>query len=1332
VRGEWRFAVTDDPALRVRDCLLRYAAEQDDRVILDPAVLAAAREVYEQVKQGAREPFDDPRLRASPLWILGQFHLLRYAVLPEEECLAALQEAAECFLPLYAHDPGLVPALVVPILRQRAGQETAGVLDEAADEAISRLQACTARGDSVGIRAALGELRAVLGATPDPGPRRTRLLCEMAAALGARYEAGGDEADLDAALKLITEAAESAPGRYRYRTAAIRCSLLAERYRLRGDDADIVHAFAAARRALRELTYGDAERGELLWALSTAREMRFARSGGPHHLNAAIACLREAGGILPAAQRPQLAARLGGLLIDRFAADGGPWEISGGLSGVADSVSFIDPASPQRADVLWHLAVECQRRYDESGRLDYLDATIDCIGRTLDPALDGHPGRAAFHSAMGVALTSRFDRSADIEDLNSSVKHGYQATGMPVHDASVRPSMLQGLASALRKRAELRNSETDLDEAIAIGRRALDEAVRLGVSDALILAELAAATATRYLFDGDTNNLAMSCELGYAALGKMPRDHPSWPTLLGNLGHCLRDRFRATGDQRFLDEAIALTRQTAEASGAGSVGRVLQLHNLALALRNRYELRLTVGDLDEAIACWREADQDGPAGNLHHGDVLMGLAGGLLRRHERPKNKPGPPGTADLNAAIDCTRRALGSSSLPAASRAVALSHLAGMLHIRFGLNGDPADLDAAVATSRQALAEVPPGFPAKSDLVLNHIQILPKDDAQDIDQALDLGRSVGQELPGDDPRQARYLTTIAGLHYQRFQHTRQAGDLDAAIAAWRTAARIVTAPAHIRAAAARSWGRVLAAQGGPGVWPEALEALTLAVELQPLIVWRGMDRISQEEALATRPMIASDAAACAIAAGRPETAVELLEQGRTLLWGQWLGTRDALSELRGTAPDLAERLSACRAQLDRAADGTGLMTAELLGLRAIPPNRPQQAAGQLEQAARIWEETLAEVRALPGYESFLLPRSFSQLQAAASQGPVCIINVSAIRCDVLAVCQDGVRVIALPDLTIGDVGRHAGGHIDALHRVPSNDPRLQDAVNAMLEWLWEAVAGPVLDALERDGIPVTRIWWCPTGPLSLLPVHAAGHHRDRAQRSTVIGRVVSSYAPSLSMLIHARRPVKPSGQASRMLAVGMPDPPAYTAGIAALPSAAREIDTITSLLGSGCQVRVGDQATREEILRQLPLHSWAHFACHGGQDIDRPALGALHLYDAPLRVTEIGALDTDNAEFAYLSACETAMGGLFLFDEAINVATAFHYAGYRHVIATFWAIRDDTAAQIAERVYARLTASGTLDCAEAATALHAAVRTLAEQYPDSPHAWAAYVHLGP
>jgi CHAT domain-containing protein len=45
----------------------------------------------------------------------------------------------------------------------------------------------------------------------------------------------------------------------------------------------------------------------------------------------------------------------------------------------------------------------------------------------------------------------------------------------------------------------------------------------------------------------------------------------------------------------------------------------------------------------------------------------------------------------------------------------------------------------------------------------------------------------------------------------------------------------------------------------------------------------------------------------------------------------------------------------------------------------------------------------------------------------------------------------------------------------------------------------------------------------------------------------------------------------------------------------------------------------------------------------------------------------------------------------VYILDEAITLAAALHYAGWRHVIATLWSVSDIAAAEVAEDVYSQL-----------------------------------------
>jgi CHAT domain-containing protein len=416
---------------------------------------------------------------------------------------------------------------------------------------------------------------------------------------------------------------------------------------------------------------------------------------------------------------------------------------------------------------------------------------------------------------------------------------------------------------------------------------------------------------------------------------------------------------------------------------------------------------------------------------------------------------------------------------------------------------------------------------------------------------------------------------------------------------------------------------------------------------------------------------------------------------------------------------------------------------------------------------AREWEQLVDDVRKLDGFEDFLKPPRLEILLAAAANGPVVIVNVSQWRCDAFLVRTSGVETKELPGLTQETVVANTNRYLRVLHdvdaaarslylagqRIENGDHTLAATVQytdskqawqhataerdttmaAVLQWLWDEIADPVLDALGFRDTPGPdqswpRVWWCPTGLLTLLPLHAAGHHDDKAAtRRTVLDRVISSYTPTLRALLEAQRPVDYQPEDERILVVSLPNTPDQVP----LADVARERDLLTSLSPHQHTLLEGKDAQSVVVREELPRHRWAHFSCHGGQNLADPSQGGLLLHDRMLSITDISAGE-HKGEFAFLSACMTAVGGINLPDEAITLAAALHYTGYRQVIGTLWTVYDRTAADVAELVYTELTSTGRFEPAGAAQALHMAIRYLRDVKQLPPSAWTPFTHTGP
>jgi hypothetical protein len=486
-----------------------------------------------------------------------------------------------------------------------------------------------------------------------------------------------------------------------------------------------------------------------------------------------------------------------------------------------------------------------------------------------------------------------------------------------------------------------------------------------------------------------------------------------------------------------------------------------------------------------------------------------------------------------------------------------------------------------------------------------------------------------------------------------------------------------------------------------------------------------------------------------------------LAEQGRSVLWTQILRLRTEPERLTAVRPDLARRLGEIRDLLDR--PGTWSFA------RRVPAGRTV-IAGALDERRRLareWDKVVAEVRALDGFEHFAAAVPFDHLRSAVDGGPVVVVGAGerggyAV---VLGAASTAVRLVSLYGLTHEVAERRAGQFLTLVRDAPVEeavgggpadgvgtpalDPEaVRQGLGEVLGWLWTAAAEPILRAIgilspvdrpdrpgseEPDGPQgLQRVWWCPIGPLALLPLHAAGLYEAGAPAgSAVADMVISSYTPTISALLRARRHRPPAP--SSHLMVCLPQTP----GLPPLPAARREADAVARRLPPSCrQTRLSrSEATAAAVRTHLPECSWVHLACHAHPDPEHPGNTAFLLWDwarQPLTVADLVGVTPADPDLAFLSACGTSATPPTLADESVTLAATMQVIGFRHVIATLWPGNDVVGARLAELVYAGMSDGERLDGDRAAAALHAAVATVRRRHPRDPALWATWVHFGP
>ncbi|OAX44469.1 hypothetical protein K503DRAFT_764886 [Rhizopogon vinicolor AM-OR11-026] len=391
---------------------------------------------------------------------------------------------------------------------------------------------------------------------------------------------------------------------------------------------------------------------------------------------------------------------------------------------------------------------------------------------------------------------------------------------------------------------------------------------------------------------------------------------------------------------------------------------------------------------------------------------------------------------------------------------------------------------------------------------------------------------------------------------------------------------------------------------------------------------------------------------------------------------------------------------------------------------------------GSTEDTAQIRKLTvqrdnvISRIRMLPGYSRFLLPPLFSDLQKAAEGGPVIIVNASQYSCDALIIlsAQDPVHLrldISRAEVSewsteLQSITKDAGSSDDCLER---------NKIVGILRELWQHIIAPIVKALKGLIRPHSRIWWCPTAEFTLLPLHAAGSYVKSGDNLSYF--YISSYTPTLAALIRARQQVPRDASFPHFVAIGQGNPGTGKK----LPRVAAELrDVAQSVMATPHFTSLADSdATVKQALDALSRHEWLHLACHGLPDREKPFDSSFAMYDGPLTITNIIHLQRPplhNPEFAFLSACHTTVGHAFSPDEAIHLAAAMQFSGFRSVIGSMWSVDDKVVGQIVSAFYENMfDRSGRLDCTRAAVALHKAVRKLRKQIPIEQQI--VFIHIG-
>ncbi|CUA78376.1 DNA double-strand break repair Rad50 ATPase [Pyrococcus horikoshii OT3] [Rhizoctonia solani] len=910
---------------------------------------------------------------------------------------------------------------------------------------------------------------------------------------------------------------------------------------------------------------------------------------------------------------------------------------------------------------------------------------MECDSRALALTPDGHPDISDRHANLGVSYTDRYQRLGELADLERAIECFSRALALTPDGHPDMSHRHASLGVSYTDRYQRLGELADLEKAIECHSRALELTPDGHPDMSRRHASLGVSYGNLYQRLGKPADLEKAIECFSRALAVTPDGHPDMSRRHASLGVSYTDRYRRLGELADLEKAIECDSRALALTPDGHPDMSDRHASLGVSYRDRYQRLGELADLDKAIECFSRALALTPDGHPDMSRRHANLGVSYTDRYQRLGE------LADLERAIECDSRALaltpdGHPDMSRRHASLGVSYTD-----RYQRLGELADLEKAIECSSRALALTPNDHP---------------------------------DLP-----QQSFNLALTLLDY--YNHTSGASHLENALQSFRKATQLSIGAPRQKFQYALEWTK------HASYYPtlNLIEAFQTAVDLLPQFIWLGATTNQRYLDLSTTENLAIKACSAAVRSSDYSLALEWLEHARCVVWGQSVMLRSPLDVLRASHPDLATRLQIVANELH---------TSGLHNLTFKPSPRDERAFEDVGQQRRRlageYNSLLEQVRQLPEFEAFLKPITTAELMHVAQSGPVVVINCQGDQCDALFILPKHNNVNHLALHTFSEhKARQARSQLETSLRHRNLRQRgfkkqgqlgYVDGMEDVLRTLWTDVVKPVLDYLgytdsvSQDRLP--HITWCPTGPLSFLPLHAAGDYSQ--PRSRIYNYAISSYTPTLSALI----PSAPRAQnfKYRLLAVGQATTPDHPP----LPGTNTELAHIKAHVQGNIEYSqlLDDQATTTSVLDAMEQHDWVHLACHAHQNFKDPTQSGFFLHDGTLDLASINRQSFKNKGLAYLSACQTATGDKDLPDEAIHLASGMLMAGYPSVIGTMWAVVDDDAPFVADKVYEQLMKDRKIGNGEAGRALHNAVAGLREKVGEKEFGrWAGYIHIG-
>jgi tetratricopeptide (TPR) repeat protein len=678
---------------------------------------------------------------------------------------------------------------------------------------------------------------------------------------------------------------------------------------------------------------------------------------------------------------------LGDALIHQFESFGQSEDLSRAIAAFHQADKLLHTPTSLTPSLLYKLSKAHLMRYERSHSVHDVNAALAIAQRNVElPSFCHSPqSRVSTMIVLGNAQWKTGVHFNRLNELDSAICTFKDALTLDLQNGE-RAAILSNLSDTHRVRFHISDRLEDLDEAFKYA----NSAVEIAPSHAS-LNNLSIAYISRFHTYGNRDDLDQAVTCFSKALKCTP--YYCQDIILGNACHAFTARFDNMGTFEDMDRAISVLKQIVDHSPDPHPRHIYFLCELAQSYGNRFDRFGEPVDIENAFISSKKAVS---LAADSQGDLvypLSTLAGVYYNRFNRCDN----PDPEDIQQAITHFQRAHELSRDDQQRACLALSNIANCYRLRLQRFNSLEDAKLAIEIINHAIdlareREKAGMFTTMGISYHYQFGILTRD-LSDLESAISAFRNAVDLTPDGHPYKSNYLKNLANALQDRYNMLHRRPDFEESSRLYDLATTEVAGMPSSRLTGALFWAR-LCFNDNPS---SAMPAFERVFEIIPQIAWLGQRVGRRYEDLKQTGIsdAVSSAVATAITAGHFTRAVEWLDQGRNVIWGQLFQLRSPMDDLLVCNPELAQEFQAVSNALEKAGAGQGLQYLQ-------PSMSVDDEANERRATALKYESLLKKIREMDGFEDFLRPKRFAVLARAATSGPVVMVNAARSRCDAL------------------------------------------------------------------------------------------------------------------------------------------------------------------------------------------------------------------------------------------------------------------------------------------------------------------------------------------